>query len=59
MTSEPSIFDEVDEAFETRRQDEARADIEAGRLVSHEQVRAWLETWGAPDEEPPPESWFR
>jgi predicted transcriptional regulator len=59
MKPEPSIFEEVDEAFEARREAEALADIDAGRVVPHEDVAAWLETWGSPDEKPAPDSWFK
>ena len=30
-------------------------DSEAGRLVSHEQIVAWVESWGRADELPMPE----
>jgi predicted transcriptional regulator len=33
---------------------EALADLEAGRTVSHAAVKAWLRSWGKPDELPPP-----
>ncbi|MEO8925818.1 MAG: antitoxin [Caulobacteraceae bacterium] len=56
---EPSIFDEVDEQAEATAEAEALADIEAGRVVPHEEVAAWLETWGTPDEKPAPASWFK
>ena len=42
--------DELDEA-DLR----ALADIEAGRVVSHEAVVRWLKSWGAENELPPPE----
>jgi len=29
---------------------EALADLEAGRTVSHDKVKAWLRSWGKPDE---------
>ena len=37
---------------------QARADIKAGRGVPHEQVAAWLRTWGTPDEKPMPPEWL-
>lgn len=58
MAAEPSIFQEDDQA-DARRHAEALADLEAGRTVPHEEVRAWLETWGKPDEKPAPKSWSR
>jgi predicted transcriptional regulator len=35
------------------------ADIEAGRVVPHEQVAEWLKTWGTPDEKPMPSEWLK
>lgn len=58
-TPEPSIFDEVDEAFDAARAAEAEADIAAGRIVPHAEVREWLLTWGTPEETPPPAHWFK
>lgn len=37
----------------------ALADIEAGRVVPHEQVAEWLKTWGTPDEKPMPLEWLK
>ena len=54
---EPDLFDEVDEEFEAVADAEAEADIAAGRVVPHEEVVKWLQTWGAPEEGPPPKSW--
>ena len=56
---EPSIFDEIDEAAEQRRHAAAMADIAAGRLIPNDEMCAWLETWGTPDEKPAPASWFK
>jgi predicted transcriptional regulator len=33
---------------------EGLADAEAGRVVSHEEVARWLDSWGTEDELPPP-----
>jgi predicted transcriptional regulator len=30
------------------------ADVAAGRVVSHEEVARWLDSWGSEDELPPP-----
>ena len=59
MPPEPSIFDHVDAEADARLDAEALADVEAGRVIPHEEVCAWLDTWGTPAEEPPPERWFR
>jgi predicted transcriptional regulator len=55
---EPSIFDEVDVEAEEQALAEAEADLAAGRVVPHEEVVAWLKTWGTPDEQPAPAEWF-
>lgn len=56
---EPSIFDVIDTAHEARRDAEAEADIEAGRVIPNDEVCAWLETWGTPNEKPVPKAWFK
>lgn len=33
---------------------EARADVAAGRVVSLDDVEAWVESWGTDHELPPP-----
>lgn len=58
MKPGPSIFEHDDDA-DAKRHAEALADIEAGRLIPNDEVRAWLETWGTPDEKPAPASWFK
>jgi predicted transcriptional regulator len=51
-----SIFDtEPDDAEEARLDALADAEIDAGQFVTHERVRAWLNSWGTPDELPCPE----
>lgn len=37
---------------------EAEADFAAGRCVPHEEVAAWLDTWGKGERVPPAASWF-
>ncbi|PVM86499.1 antitoxin [Caulobacter endophyticus] len=59
MKPEPSIFDEIDEDADARRYAEAMDDIAAGRLIPNDEVCAWLESWGTPDEKPAPASWFK
>lgn len=52
-----SIFDiELDEAEEARLDAEAEADIKAGRVVPHEKVAEWLDSWGTDNELPCPVS---
>ena len=50
----PSIFDPADDAEEARAIAEAEADIAAGRVISHEAVSRWLQSWGTQHELPPP-----
>ena len=58
-TPAPSFFDEIDSDAESAADAEGLADIEAGRVIPQEQVAAWLETWGTPDETPAPDSWLK
>jgi len=59
MKPERSIFDEVDDTAEAAADAEGLADIEAGRVVPHADVAAWLNTWGTPQEKPLPKSWLK
>jgi predicted transcriptional regulator len=49
-TSVPDIDEDAESAADAL----AMADIEAGRVVSGEAVKAWLRSWGRPDELPAP-----
>ena len=53
------FFDEIDEEADARLIAEAEADLAAGRCVPHEDVAAWLKTWGTPDYKPMPRSWLK
>lgn len=55
MKPEPAIFDVADEEHDARRLAEALADVAAGRVISHRAMKAWLLSWGTPDELPPPQ----
>ena len=59
MITEPSLFDDADEDADAAADAEGLADLDAGRMVAHAEVAAWLDTWGAPDEPPAPASWFK
>jgi predicted transcriptional regulator len=59
MQSADPFFDGLDAGAEAAVDAEGLADIDAGRVIPHEEIVAWLETWGTPDERPAPESWFR
>ncbi len=56
MKSEPAIFDDIDEADDAAAIAEARAEIAAGQFISHEAVKAWLLSWGSPNELPAPKA---
>ena len=56
---EPSLFDLPDDAADERAAREGEADADAGRVVPHEEVAKWLDTWGTPEEKPAPKSWFK
>ncbi|HEY1430981.1 MAG TPA: hypothetical protein VGF39_05030, partial [Stellaceae bacterium] len=48
-----TIFD-INTDTEARAIEEAEADVADGRLVPHEEVVKWLQSWGTPDELPCP-----
>ena len=54
MAQPKTIFDEADEAVETAAIELARAEIAAGKSLSHEVVRAWLQRLAAGEDVPPP-----
>jgi len=54
MKSEPSIFDEIDDVADAAADAEGLADLDAGRVVTHDRMKAWLQSWGTPDELPAP-----
>ena len=54
MKPEPAIFDDVDEVYDASTIAEGLADIEAGHVIGHKAMKAWLLSWGAPNELPSP-----
>jgi predicted transcriptional regulator len=56
MKLEPAIFDDIDEADDAAAITEARAEIAEGQFVSHDAAKAWLLSWGSPNELPPPKA---
>lgn len=56
MKPEPSIFDDESEsaAADEAAIAEGLADIEAGRVISHQAMKRWLQSWGTNNELPPP-----
>lgn len=57
MKPERGLFDDPNAPELARRR--ALADIEAGRVIPHEQVSEWLKTWGSSDEKPMPPEWLK
>jgi predicted transcriptional regulator len=57
--TEPSVFDQPNEDADELATLEGEADAEAGRVVPHAEVAAWLDTWGTPNEKPAPKSWLK
>lgn len=55
---EETILADLTDAEDETRLARAEADIAAGRVVPHAEVRDWLLTWGTPDEKPAPAHWF-
>ncbi len=53
----PHILDDVSADADERALQEAEADADAGRVVPHARVRAWLKSLGTPDQTPTPFSW--
>ena len=43
------------QAWQIAAIEEGIRDADAGRVVAHEQVVAWIESWGQTDEKPMPE----
>ena len=57
--TDPSFFDEIDEAAEAAADAEGLAQLDAGEGVAHEDVAEWLKTWGTPQEQLAPAKWRR
>lgn len=54
MKPERSIFDEIDVDTDRAADAEGLADLDAGRVISHEAMKAWLLSLGTAEELPPP-----
>jgi predicted transcriptional regulator len=52
MNAERTIHEQHDLDAEMAADARAEADIEAVRVIDHEDVVTWLATWGTPDEKP-------
>jgi predicted transcriptional regulator len=46
------------DAWQVQAIEQGLADANAGRVVAHERVIAWVNSWGRPDELPMPESFW-
>lgn len=55
MKQEPSIFDEVDLDADKAADAEGVADLDAGRVIQHDAMKAWLLSLGTADELLPPQ----
>mgnify|MGYP001809588071 CR=1 FL=1 len=55
MSKPAPLFDAEDWDAEERALQTAEADLAAGRVVDHDDVVRWLESWGTPDEKPRPQ----
>lgn len=56
MTRENSLFDERDPAAEAAADARAEADVKAGRLVGHDEVKRWVASWGTEAQLPRPKA---
>ena len=51
---EPGVFEFADEAANDASLERGLADVEAGRVISHEAMKRWLQSWGTDTPLPPP-----
>ncbi len=52
--SQTEVAKQTRPAWQAERIEEALASARAGRVVSHEAVKAWVDSWDTPDELPKP-----
>lgn len=45
MTGEQSLFDQTDPVAEAAADARADADVKAERLIRHQAVKRWIESW--------------
>ncbi|MET0246579.1 MAG: CopG family transcriptional regulator [Sphingomonas sp.] len=55
MTSERSLVDIGDSTAEAAADARADADAETGRVISHDAVKRWIQSWGSATPLPRPE----
>ena len=51
-----NIFENIDEDAEARAIEGAELAIKEGRVIPHEEVVKWLQSWGTPHELPRPKA---
>ncbi len=51
---DPAIFEDQDAALEVAADADGLADLDAGRTLDHDAMKAWLLSWGTAAESPPP-----
>ncbi len=56
MAEPAAVFEPTDDDALSRAVVEARAQVAAGQSIPLADMMRWLESWGTPDELPPP-SW--
>ena len=54
MARDDALFDTSDPAAEAEADARADADVNNGRLISHDAVKLWLSSWGSPEPLPRP-----
>jgi predicted transcriptional regulator len=59
MKPEPSLYDDPDQAAEDAADAEGIAQADTGRLIPHEEVAVWLDTWGTPEFKPARAAWLK
>lgn len=57
MPAPDHVTDDAEREAKRRAIAEARADVAAGRVISHADMCTWLDLWGTPNELPPPSAW--
>ena len=57
MSKPSNVFEPENDEAEERAIAEAEADLEAGRVVPHDQVRTWLDELAAGKRRPRPQPW--
>jgi predicted transcriptional regulator len=57
MSKPANLFDDIDAAAEERADQEAEADVAAGRIVPHDEVVKWFDDLAAGIRRPRPQPW--